>query len=416
MKKKFAVIGGGITGCVAALHAAKRGFQVTLFEKDKILGGILKDINQNNEIFFNSCQYFNPEEGWYKKYIENNFKFKVFKHEKGSYTDIFNKGVFARNVTNPTYDKEIDLNLIIKKKKLKKNTLRDRFNHYPKFIGENINKWVANHNFDTKKLSWNHPNGFACGRIFLDKKIEEVKILKKNSKLFDDILCLPDYERNILISFCSVPLKGFNFFFEKFQKLLIKNDINLNTSTVVRPLWKRNKLIIIDKGKNLVFDKIFWSGNPTGLIKSYGAPLLDSKHIACKNIFFNLSGNLKHSIYFQIFSKKIPITRLYFYKLDNKIKLTVETSSDKFNVENILNFCKNFINVANLNLKFINNNAKAEIYQKKYIVVSCKDEKIIKNFLHDTKNTNLIPGVWLNYARDNKINLVLSEIDKVIKK
>ena len=50
--KKLGVIGGGITGCITALHAAKKGYEVTLFEKDKILGGILKDTKLNEDIFF----------------------------------------------------------------------------------------------------------------------------------------------------------------------------------------------------------------------------------------------------------------------------------------------------------------------------------------------------------------------------
>ena len=49
--KKLGVIGGGITGCITALHAAKKGYEVTLFEKDKILGGILKDTKLNEDIF-----------------------------------------------------------------------------------------------------------------------------------------------------------------------------------------------------------------------------------------------------------------------------------------------------------------------------------------------------------------------------
>ncbi len=42
MKKKVAVIGGGPAGMQAALVAAERGHQVTLYEKDKALGGLLK--------------------------------------------------------------------------------------------------------------------------------------------------------------------------------------------------------------------------------------------------------------------------------------------------------------------------------------------------------------------------------------
>jgi NADPH-dependent 2,4-dienoyl-CoA reductase/sulfur reductase-like enzyme len=42
MKKKVAVIGGGPAGMKAAITAAERGHQVTLFEKDSALGGLIK--------------------------------------------------------------------------------------------------------------------------------------------------------------------------------------------------------------------------------------------------------------------------------------------------------------------------------------------------------------------------------------
>ena len=36
----------------------------------------------------------------------------------------------------------------------------------------------------------------------------------------------------------------------------------------------------------LFFDNVFWSGNPTGLIKSYGLPLLDSECVKSKKFYF----------------------------------------------------------------------------------------------------------------------------------
>ena len=178
--KKFAVIGGGITGCIAALDAVSKGYDVTMFEKDKSLGGILKDVEKDKNIFFNSCQYFNPEEKWYKTHIEGNFDFKIFNHKKGSFTDIFDNQIFEPNVPNPTFEKKIDLNEIIKKiENKKKFNLKDRFNFYPKFINDNIFKWVSKHNVNPDELSWDHPNGFSCGRVFFKENLEEVKLLKK---------------------------------------------------------------------------------------------------------------------------------------------------------------------------------------------------------------------------------------------
>ena len=59
-----------------------------------------------------------------------------------------------------------------------------------------------------------------------------------------------------------------------------------------------------------LFDKIFWSGNPTGLIKSFGSPKLDSLNISCKNIYFNL--NIFISILFASLVGEGSISQIYY--------------------------------------------------------------------------------------------------------
>ena len=40
MRKKIAILGGGLTGLTAGYFLAKKNYQVTIFEKGKILGGL----------------------------------------------------------------------------------------------------------------------------------------------------------------------------------------------------------------------------------------------------------------------------------------------------------------------------------------------------------------------------------------
>ena len=48
-KKHIAVVGGGITGCVTALLAAKKGLDVSLYEISDSLGGVLKDLKAKDD-------------------------------------------------------------------------------------------------------------------------------------------------------------------------------------------------------------------------------------------------------------------------------------------------------------------------------------------------------------------------------
>ena len=48
-KKSFAIIGGGLTGCASALYLRNKGHNVTIFEKEKNLGGVAKDLTFDNK-------------------------------------------------------------------------------------------------------------------------------------------------------------------------------------------------------------------------------------------------------------------------------------------------------------------------------------------------------------------------------
>ena len=45
---KIAVLGGGFTGLTTSYYLAKKGYEVTLFEKEKILGGLAVGFKQPN--------------------------------------------------------------------------------------------------------------------------------------------------------------------------------------------------------------------------------------------------------------------------------------------------------------------------------------------------------------------------------
>jgi len=44
----IAILGGGLTGLTAAYYLAKKGHQVTIFEKEKTLGGLASGFKNNN--------------------------------------------------------------------------------------------------------------------------------------------------------------------------------------------------------------------------------------------------------------------------------------------------------------------------------------------------------------------------------
>ena len=58
IRKNLTIVGGGITGCILALLAdSKKYKKIEIFDISKRLGGVLKDLEFDNDYFFNGCQY-----------------------------------------------------------------------------------------------------------------------------------------------------------------------------------------------------------------------------------------------------------------------------------------------------------------------------------------------------------------------
>ena len=132
-----------------------------------------------------------------------------------------------------------------------------------------------------------------------------------------------------------------------------------------------------------------------------------------EKIFFNSFGKINNNFYIQVFDANIPITRLFVYKLKNMLKLTVKTNSRELKNADIIKYCNKLFNryFKKEGLK-INENLNFTKENKKYVLVTKKDLKIIQKFNNETKNSNLITGCWLKYSRDEKINYAIKNLEK----
>lgn len=86
--KKVAVVGGGVAGMVAAIAAAKRGHDVTLFEKNNFLGG---------QIIFSDYEEFKGRIKAYRQYL-------ITQLEKSSVKVVMNTEATAEQLEQSNYD------------------------------------------------------------------------------------------------------------------------------------------------------------------------------------------------------------------------------------------------------------------------------------------------------------------------
>ena len=61
MNSEVSIIGGGIVGTLIALKLSDSGYNITIYESNKKLGGVLKDIENDSGLFLNGCKTLNAD-------------------------------------------------------------------------------------------------------------------------------------------------------------------------------------------------------------------------------------------------------------------------------------------------------------------------------------------------------------------
>lgn len=108
--KKIIVIGGGISGCIASYYLSSKGHNVEIYEKSKNIGGIMRDYQFDDDIFFSGPHYLHSDSFWTKDLLKTNTTKNLLKkinYSFGSYTDLFNETVFSRDFAHPTIKKNL---------------------------------------------------------------------------------------------------------------------------------------------------------------------------------------------------------------------------------------------------------------------------------------------------------------------
>ena len=327
MDKNYSIIGAGITGCALAIYLKKKlNKDVSIYEISSKVGGVLRDLNFNNEKFFNGVQYLSNDKTWIN-FIAKDKDFKnifwSFQDNCGSYTSFEGEEIYSSEFPCPVFKSKIDLNNL-KILKPAKN-LTERINLYPKSIAEHLMKWVKKYEINTDLLSSKcASNGLMLNKILLkDNNLSDIKNLK-NNKIFDDLYGLPRKELNYPKINVLVPKEGYDIFFSKIENFLKRNGINIHLNSSIRPKWENNKLIVKKFSENINAQKIIWTANPTKLIESYNLKKIDSYPLFIKTFTSNLEIDLKKLFYVNIFSHELDIFRVFLHKIGNKSKITFE--------------------------------------------------------------------------------------------
>lgn len=399
MKKKIIIVGGGITGCMAALYINKKKFDVSIYESKSNLGGVLSDFLHHGESFFNGVQYLDVNTNWYSE-IKKFFRGKLneFSHDYGSITESENSSLFTNKFAVPAFT-NVELNLL---NKTIKNNLNSRISLYPKKISNFLNLYLKKFNISSKKISWDQACLLHIGRVTILDELGKLKKLKKQNKIMDDIYAIE--KKNFLKDQtfnAALPNNGYNNFFDDLCKILKKKKIKIYLKSKIKPSWVNGKLFLNkDDKKSFSADHIIWTGNPTHLIKEILNKKIDSFPIKVVQYSANIEKKVDN-FYAQIFSTNSNFLRFFSYKLNNKNKISMESIYDR-NEINIKEKINTFLKNINFNYQLTDEKIFKNL-SVRFNIVTKRDEKIFNELKRKTLNTNLICGPWNIYARNDKI-------------
>ena len=411
-KKKVSIIGGGFSGCASALLLKKFGYDITLLEKGDKLGGTTSDILINKESYFNGPHYFNPNSLWAKemmRYKELKKEFYFFENYKinkikgfnfhGSYTDIFGNvetsNLFAHPITSRKFKEIYKFN--------GNNTLSERIDSYQKNISSSLKKWLKKYSINYEKLHHNCADLLNIGRVCFNKNLDTIIKLKENNSHADSVLGVPSEKSKLNRKF-FISKRGNNYLYKKLYSVLNKQiKIIFNSKVKIKSNGK-GKIEISNDGKTINSDYIVWAANPVYPLKELGYGMLDNPVVKVKIYFADIeilnSSNLEN-FYIQVFSLKSNIFRIYFYKINEKYKISVETFLDKKNDNLNEKHLREILLTFNFKFKL-----KSKFLYKKEVrhyLMTCKDFNTFKKFDYDFKNSNLVSGGWHLLGRERKL-------------
>lgn len=410
--KKIAIIGGGISGCLSGLHYANLGYKVEIFEKNIFLGGIMTDIETENDFYFNGPNYFEADSWWIKELKKDdlfkNFFFN-FELNYASYNDLFNSEIYSNNfaqlVTNNKFTK-------IKKKNVK--LYINRISSYQNKIRIPILNWSQKFCSQTNKLHEACSLLMNTGRVFFKKDKKKILKLKEKDKFANKILGVP----NVMCkqeNYC-LPEKGFKIFFEKLHKYLEKKGVQIHLNSRIS-IENESKLLLLNNNKKIIFDYAIWCASPVQLISKTKIGNLDNPIVKVKTIVFDveLKNSFKGNIYIQVFLKKNNLFRIFIYKIKKKIKMSLELIFDKnINIKNETRLALKIL--YNMGYKINKNIYVSEKNELRHMLFTASDLKKFKLFEKKESDFKIISGAWYEIGRENKVGQIIKRSSRYIVK
>lgn len=407
---KIVVVGAGISGCIAALAAAEAGHEVTILENASHPGGVLRDHETANGVYYRNCQYINVNTPWSDMLLSlTGLACEIFPHNYGSWCDLFEEEVvhdnFAQVVVPKLNAKPIEGSSSFK-------SASDRLGRYQEPIASKLQKWASKWgNLDL--LDHNNLQFMQLSRIFYRDDLQGVLSAKRTCLLSDELYGVPrnQLQPPISVQHAALPKGGWNRAFDVIRQALDIRNVKILFRSTAKAFNQEGK-IQAGIGRDIMSsDLVVWCANPNPLLLAIDNERLDSPKTQMINILMEVDGHLPSTpIYWQIFSQTSPIVRLFCYRLTGRLCITIEAFDSDANVSELASQAMHFANHLGLD---VTPRSITSVPDQRFVLVTLMDSMRFACLEIIANSAGLVTGGWHLYGRDQRLAHILERMKKM---
>lgn len=402
---KVAVIGGGFTGCMVALHASREGHEVTLLESGERLGGVLRDVEAAGGLYFNGCQYL--REGSVNRLGCSN-AFTEFPHEYGSVTALGNCQIRVQDdCAQPSLDGDVHLSDASSIDGSALQRLQAYGPHAPHLIN-----WAQSFG-DLEHLDWRCLIPMQLSRLYFSEDMD-IPRLKLESQRANELLALPRRQRGQAAEKAWLPSEGYTQLFASMEQSMLDAGVRIRLKSPVKPDFEEGRVILRSRAETIFSDVVVWAANPQPLLsRIYGVRLATSP-IIMKLLVGDLCKDEKFPVstpyYWQVFDSSSCVVRLYVYELDGVLKFSAETFDTKdndsawFDLQRVMQLCG----------LGGDHKLSSVVKQSRYVNYNSMELQAFETLTSEMLQQGVVPGGWQHYGREEKVNSILSSLGRVL--
>ncbi|MEM6909585.1 MAG: NAD(P)-binding protein [Pseudomonadota bacterium] len=394
LKPRVTIVGGGLTGILAAFQAHRMGVQdIELYERLDQLGGVARPELRDGREIREGCIYFGPKGDPMRSLLEEHgAMFEDFDNCFGSVSPAADGLAITKDFGGPALQaSSIDLS------PLRGESLADRLACYDQELTGPLRQYVQWHvGRDASELHASAAVPLAINRVYpANAKLETLAQAKRTDELANELFGIPrslwGYTSNTQ---ASLPAGGFTQLFSHCHAALSSIGVRIHERSLATP----KKML----SKENSGDILVWAASPIPLYKAVGldVPKAPARKFATYTFEARWTGPVP--FYVQNFTTEGSCFRVYIYESAGSLLLTaecVERVDEEDLTSQITQLLDGFDGKLTIGDLIFRTVKPRWLYHS---VDTIDSLGALRSSLKAHKGENFIAGAWEAYGKDDK--------------